>query len=328
MSDMLPAVSIIIPTYNQRSDFLRQALLSALAQGRSGVEIIVSDNHSTNDTATLLDEFSGNDIRVIRPPVHLELLENFAYAAENASGEYLCFLSSDDKLADHAIQTLLNAARMHPEAVAIYGDWLKINEQGEIIGQSPHTTYTDESAEILAHLQFLENITIGALIKASAYRLVGGFNYENSRIYYSGDVYLGLKLLAVGPALHVAVNTMLVQAWSADGRQGRWAKLASDEVNILGYVASSQQLLAKLPQNLSFYEVVRRYHFRRMIALSSKALWEGLMTRQQYAQLWTRFCEMLPRKSALFARVVWNFPLGGISSGFAYLSYRLLKIVR
>lgn len=328
MSNAFPAVSIIIPTYNQRPDFLRQAVLSALAQGRNDVEIIVSDNHSTNEAAMVLDEFSGNDIRVIQPPVHLELLENFAFAAENASGEYLCFLSSDDKLTDDAIRKLLSAARMHPEAVAIYGDWLKINEQGEIIGQSPHTTYTDGSAEILAHLQFLENITIGALIKASAYRSVGGFHYENSRIYYSGDVYLGLKLLAVGPALHVEGDTMLVQAWSVDGREGRWAKLAFDEVNILGYVASSRQLLEKLPENLSFHEVVRRYHFRRMIALSSKALWDGLMTKQQYVQLWTKFCELLPRKSALLARIIWNFPLGGISSGFAYLSYRLLKIVR
>ncbi|MFM9912811.1 MAG: glycosyltransferase [Methylophilaceae bacterium] len=321
-------MSIIIPTYNQRADFLRLAIQSALIQGCDGVEIIVSDNHSTNETTMVLAEFSGNDIKVIRPPVHLELLENFAFAAEHASGEYLCFLSSDDKLADTAIQRLLIAARMHPETVAIYGDWLKINEQGEIIGQSPHTAYTDSSTEILAHLQFLENISIGALIKASAYRAVGGFKGENFRIYYSGDVYLGLKLLAVGPALHVAGNTMLVQTWSVDGRKGRWAKLAADEVNILSYVASSQQLLAKLPENLGFDEVVRRYHFRRMIALSSKALWEGLMSRQQYAQLWTRFCKLLPRTSALFAGIVWNFPLGGISSGVAYLSYRVLKIVR
>ena len=51
-----PTVSILIPTYNQRPDFLRATLRSVLAQTYTDFEVVVSDNHSTNEAPQVLAE--------------------------------------------------------------------------------------------------------------------------------------------------------------------------------------------------------------------------------------------------------------------------------
>src|SRR5258707_326013 len=91
-----PHVSIVIPTYNQNREFLRAAVASALSQTYERFEVIVSNNHSTNDTVQVLSEFADERLKVVCPRDHLPMTENFAFAADQASGEYISFLASDD----------------------------------------------------------------------------------------------------------------------------------------------------------------------------------------------------------------------------------------
>ena len=53
---MLPLVSVLMPAYNQ-APFMRRAIQSALAQTVHEVEMIVVDDGSTDETATLAAEF-------------------------------------------------------------------------------------------------------------------------------------------------------------------------------------------------------------------------------------------------------------------------------
>ncbi len=53
---MTPLVTILVPTFN-RAHFLRETILSALAQTYSSFEVIVLDDASPDDTPTLMKEF-------------------------------------------------------------------------------------------------------------------------------------------------------------------------------------------------------------------------------------------------------------------------------
>ncbi|MCA9368060.1 glycosyltransferase family 2 protein [Candidatus Kaiserbacteria bacterium] len=87
-------VSVIIPTFN-RSHYLRQAIISVLTQTYPDFEILVVDDGSTDDTATVVTEF--DDPRII----YLYQENAGRSAARNrglgtARGEFIGFLDDDD----------------------------------------------------------------------------------------------------------------------------------------------------------------------------------------------------------------------------------------
>jgi glycosyltransferase involved in cell wall biosynthesis len=88
-----PKVSVVIPTYN-RSEMLREAVDSVLAQEFREFELIVVDDGSTDNTPRVLEAY-GDDIRYFRQD------NKGVSAARNrgidlASGTLIAFLDSDD----------------------------------------------------------------------------------------------------------------------------------------------------------------------------------------------------------------------------------------
>lgn len=102
-------VSIGIPTYNRAGGYLREALKSALAQTYSPLEIIVSDNASTDDTESLVRSFNDPRIRYFRQKVNVPANENFNFCLDQAAGSYFVLLHDDDLLDPHMVQTCVDA---------------------------------------------------------------------------------------------------------------------------------------------------------------------------------------------------------------------------
>ncbi len=86
--------TIGIPTYN-RARFLRRALEVACQQTSDDVEVLVSDNASTDDTESVVRSF-GDRVRYHRNAENIGMWRNFIQVAELAGGEYLAWLQDDD----------------------------------------------------------------------------------------------------------------------------------------------------------------------------------------------------------------------------------------
>ena len=100
-------VSIIIPVYNVK-DYLTECVNSVLKL-KSDVEIILVDDGSTDESGRLCDEFALKDKRI--RVVHQEnggLSAARNTGVRNASGDYVMFLDSDDKLDPEATDKLLS----------------------------------------------------------------------------------------------------------------------------------------------------------------------------------------------------------------------------
>ncbi len=97
-----PLLTIAIPTYN-RSRNLEQLLGSlmpqALSEGR--VEVLVSDNCSTDDTPAVVARFrqAGWDLVSIRNEVNIGADANFLQCFEKGSGKYVWIFGDDDFIA-------------------------------------------------------------------------------------------------------------------------------------------------------------------------------------------------------------------------------------
>lgn len=99
-------VSIGIPTWN-RSSYVVEAVKSALAQTFKDIEIIVSDNASTDDTYQTLQQINDPRIVLLRQDHNLGGIANLNACLQRATGRFFLLLSDDDLLAPTAIEKLV-----------------------------------------------------------------------------------------------------------------------------------------------------------------------------------------------------------------------------
>ena len=79
---MTPRLTIVIPTVN-RAGLLGRAIESALAQTSRDIEIIVSDNGSTDDTPAVIERYAGRGLRTFRHPSTMPLAKHAQFLHEH-----------------------------------------------------------------------------------------------------------------------------------------------------------------------------------------------------------------------------------------------------
>lgn len=90
-----PIVSICIPTYN-RAMCLQECLSQTLAAQGAGIEVIVSDNASEDDTRKIVSSFNDPRIKYCRNEENIGFVKNFFRALSYAEGKWVLFLSDED----------------------------------------------------------------------------------------------------------------------------------------------------------------------------------------------------------------------------------------
>ena len=101
-------LSIAIPTYN-RKFFLEKTVLSFLNQICSDVEIVISDNHSTDDTQKYLNQLQHTYpfINVVYQTHNQGIDVNILTVLEHCRGEYVFFFGDDDLLPCDGLKEIL-----------------------------------------------------------------------------------------------------------------------------------------------------------------------------------------------------------------------------
>ena len=113
----MPAISVIIATHN-RAALLARAVESARAAG-SGLEIIVVDDASTDDTAIVCGQMSG--IRYLQLPSNRGLAEARNAGILASSAEFVAFLDDDDQRLPGSLDLQLEALMSSADAAFSYG---------------------------------------------------------------------------------------------------------------------------------------------------------------------------------------------------------------
>jgi len=132
-----PLVSVVVPVFNAHA-FLSRCVSSLLAQTYRNIEIILVDDHSTDDSCAICKTYSEEDKRVrffSNTENHgMSFSQNFGYSV--SLGDYICFVDNDDFLPKDSIQKRIALLSKTP------------------IGYVPHTQETpiDESMNTLPPL--------------------------------------------------------------------------------------------------------------------------------------------------------------------------------
>lgn len=108
-----PLVSIIVPTYNS-AETLRDCLKAVESQTYKAIELIVVDNHSSDDTRDIAAEFTKHVF--VKGP---ERSAQRNYGASKARGDYVCIIDSDMQLSPEVIAECVGVVQAQPEVKGV-----------------------------------------------------------------------------------------------------------------------------------------------------------------------------------------------------------------
>jgi glycosyltransferase involved in cell wall biosynthesis len=135
-----PRVAVVITTYNH-GHFLGDAIESVLAQGEPAAQIIVVDDGSTDDPASVVSRYAS---------VHLIRQANQGLASARNTGlhavasDKVIFLDADDRLLPRAVAAGLGGFERTPNAGLVYGGHRRIDQSGRALGPDRYQPISQE----------------------------------------------------------------------------------------------------------------------------------------------------------------------------------------
>lgn len=196
----LPTVSICVPTYND-GRFLRGSLASITAQTYPRLEILVSDDGSSDDTAEIVRSFDDPRITYHRNPRNLGQFENVNRCIQRARGEYIAIYHSDDLYDPRIVEKEVSFLEAHPEAGAVFALDRWVDDRDRVFGATrlPNGVRANiclELTDVIPALLRNKNRFLRAptfMGRAEVFRRVGLFNTADYDI--AGDLEMWLRIL-------------------------------------------------------------------------------------------------------------------------------------
>ena len=127
-----PLVSICIPIYNTEK-YVAETLKSVLGQTYKNIEVIFSDNCSTDRSIEIIKSFNDPRIKIFKNETNLGLEYNCKKVLTLATGEYIKFLGADDGMELDAIEEAIKIFENEKyKNVSLVGSYIKIiNEKSK-----------------------------------------------------------------------------------------------------------------------------------------------------------------------------------------------------
>ncbi len=128
-----PLVTIAIPTYNRAGHYLKQAIQSAVNQTYSNIEIIVSDNFSTDNTEMVVKSFNDSRINYFKHIRNIGYNNNVNFCVKQARGDYLLMLHDDDLIDNDFVDVCLKAVNYTTDIGIIRTGTRWIDSNGNVL---------------------------------------------------------------------------------------------------------------------------------------------------------------------------------------------------
>lgn len=187
----MPRVSVVIPTYN-RGRFIKNAIMSVLAQTYKDYEIIVVDDGSTDDTWKIVKKF-GDKVRYIYQK------NRGPSAARNtgikhANGKYIAFLDSDDRFLPKKLEKQMNFIKKNPNCRYLYTWYYNVNSKGKRTKLRKSMVF--KKREYLQYALYIRKFMIRTstlLVEKKVFEKTGLFN---EKYWFSQDWDMWLRIAA------------------------------------------------------------------------------------------------------------------------------------
>jgi len=137
-------VSVCLLAYNHER-YVAQAIESVLAQEGVDFELVISEDHSTDGTRAIVDDYAARHpdrIRVLPSPRNVGMTRAFARGLEAARGTYVALLDGDDYwTSPYKLRVQAEFLNDHPECAICFHNVTVVYDDGSV---APHPFHTAE----------------------------------------------------------------------------------------------------------------------------------------------------------------------------------------
>lgn len=136
LSETNPLVSVLMPVFNA-GPYVKEAILSVLNQSYKNIELIIVDDASTDNSYKIIKELAKKDkrIKAFRLARKVSTSDVVNTAMHKVKGDYIARMDADDIMPPKRLEKQLNHLLQNPKTIAVGGQCLLIDKDGEIIGE-------------------------------------------------------------------------------------------------------------------------------------------------------------------------------------------------
>jgi GT2 family glycosyltransferase len=274
----LPLVSICIPAFNSEST-LAETLESVLGQSYPRLDIVVSDNQSTDRTKEIIYKYAARGVRYCwhsegRPewaetlPSYIGGFANWNYVLSQGRGEYLCLFHSDDLYEPSIVSQQVAVMQSHPQVGAVFTRMRTIGEDSRPIRMGvidlpsglhgcPTLDFSTLLNMVLVHFNFLS--TPSVMLRRSVVVRVGGF--DERQFLTSADTEMWLRIALQGYEIAIIDQPLLKYRISQRQFSDQYNKQRTTLADFFGmmdhYLSQPEVQAMVLPQSHVSYELQR-----------------------------------------------------------------------
>ena len=194
-----PIVTVGVPVYNSEKT-IGQVLESIINQTYANIQIVISDNCSTDSTASICREFLESDHRITlyEQSENIGAVRNFEFVLNHATGEYFLWSAADDVRSLNFIEVNLQFLLNEPTYAAstsphIHSDQLK--KQENIVKFSLEGTRVDRFAKFFR----TPGASHGIFYSLMRTELIKSCPFVKTQTFWGWDWAIILYLLTYGP---------------------------------------------------------------------------------------------------------------------------------
>ena len=203
MSDASAQITVLIPVRNG-APFVAEAVRSALEQAVPRLQVLVSDNQSSDETPQILERLAADPrVKVVRQPAPLSRAQHFNNCLERIVTDYYMLLCHDDYLASpEALRRARDVLASQPDVNAVYCDLLYVDAKRRRIATRRFNRSGRFDAAATARACVLTGRNLFGIPLLIRTRAVRGLTYDEA-LPYAGDVDLALAGAAGGAVFHL-----------------------------------------------------------------------------------------------------------------------------
>ena len=191
----MPKVSVCIPSYNH-AHYIGECIKSVLEQTFDDWDLVIVDNHSSDNTEEVVRTFADPRIRFFKNETNIGPARNWSRCVSLASGDYVAILQSDDKYLPRMLELSAAMLDAYPRIGLTHSSFHRIDSDGNFIDTKRRWARDQVMDGLTALKQLVTDQYItpsSAVMRRTCFHDVGGFD-ESYRYNLDWSLWLRLAL--------------------------------------------------------------------------------------------------------------------------------------